>query len=50
MDPVRAFDDLGRLLQQSQAEVMQMAEKLLNVSVQQTISDASVGNQVDLTA
>jgi hypothetical protein len=50
MDLVRAFDDLGRLLQRSQAEVMQMAEKLLKVSVQQTISDTSAGNRVDLTA
>ncbi len=49
-DLVRAFDDLGRLLKQSQAEAMQMAEKLLKAGVQQTIQDASVGNQVDLTA
>ena len=49
-DLIRAFDDLGRLLKDSQAEVLQMAEKLMKVGVQQTVQDASVGNQVDLTA
>ena len=49
-DLVRALDDLGQLLKQSQAQAMQMAEKLLKVGVQQTIADSAVGNQVDLTA
>jgi len=49
-DLIRALDDLGQLLRQSQAQAMQMAEKLLKVGVQQTIADSSVGNQVDLTA
>ena len=49
-DLIRALDDLGQLLRQSQAQAMQMAEKLMKVGVQQTIADSSVGNQVDLTA
>jgi hypothetical protein len=49
-DLLRSIEDLGQLLQQSQAETMRMAEKLLKAGVQQTIEDSSVGNQVDLTA
>ncbi len=49
-DLVRALDDLAQLLKDTQAQAMQMAEKLMKVGVQQTIQDASVGNQVDLTA
>jgi len=49
-DLVRAFDDLARLLKESQAAAAQMAEKLLKVGVQQTIADTAVGSQVDLTA
>ena len=49
-DLVRAFDDLGQLLQQSQKEVLQVAEKLLRVGAQQAVQDSAVGNQVDLTA
>jgi hypothetical protein len=49
-DLLRAIEDLGRLLQQSQAEAMKTAEKLLRASVQQAVQDASVGARVDLTA
>jgi len=49
-DLARAIDDLGLLLKQSQDEAMQMAEKLIKASVQQTVQDTALGNQVDLTA
>ncbi len=49
-DLLRAIEDLGRLLQQSQAEAMMTAEKLLRAGVQQAVQDSSVGTRVDLTA
>jgi len=49
-DLLRAIEDLGRLLQQSQVEVMKTAERLLRAGVQQAIQDASVGARVDLSA
>lgn len=53
-DLVRAIEDLGRMLQQSQAEMMKTAEKLLRAgvqeAVQQAVQDASVGARVDLNA
>ena len=49
-DQVRALQDLAQMLQDSQSMAMQMSEKLLKVSVQQSIQDASVGTAVDVTA
>lgn len=53
-DLVRAIEDLGRMFQQSQAEMMKTAEKLLRAgvpeAVQQAVQDASVGARVDLDA
>ena len=49
-DLLRAIEDLGRLLQQSQAEATKTAEKLLRAGVQQAIEDASVGGRIDLSA
>jgi len=53
-DLVRAIEDLGRMLQQSQAEMMKTAEKLLRAGVQETVQqavqDASIGARVDFNA
>ena len=49
-DLLRSIEDLGRLLAQSQAAEMNMAEKLMKAGVQQTVQDASVGARIDLTA
>jgi hypothetical protein len=50
MDFLRSIQDLARVLQDSQAQAMQMADKLLKVSVQQAVQDSSVGSRIDLTA
>ena len=49
-DFVAAIQDLGRLLQDSQAEAMKTAENLLKVGIQQAVQDNSVGTRIDLTA
>ncbi len=49
-DLFSAIEDLGRLLQQSQAEAARLAEKLLKAGVQQAVQDASLGGRIDLTA
>ena len=53
-DLVRAIEDLGRMLQQSQAEMTKTAEKLLRAGVQEAVQqaaqDPSVGARVDLGA
>lgn len=49
-DLVKNIQDLGKLLQDSQAMAAQTAEKLLKVGVQQAVQDASVGNAIDVTA
>ena len=46
----RSIDDLARILQDSQAQAMHMADKLLKVGVQQAVQDSSVGTRVDITA
>jgi hypothetical protein len=50
MDSLRSIEDLARVLQDSQAQAMQMADKLLKVGVQQAVQDSSVGTRIDLTA
>lgn len=50
MDFLRSIDDLARVLQDSQAQAMQMAEKLLKVGVQQAVQDSAVGNTIDVSA
>ena len=46
----RSIEDLARVLQDSQAQAMQMADKLLKAGVQQAVQDSSVGARVDITA
>jgi len=49
-DFTKRIQDLGQLLKDSQAMAARVSEKLLTVSVQQAVQDASVGAAVDLTA
>ncbi len=46
----RSVEDLARILQDSQAQVMAMADKLLKAGVQQAVQDSSVGARIDITA
>ena len=46
----KQIEDLGQLLQDSQAMAMQTSERLLKAGVQQAVQDASTGQAVDLTA
>ncbi len=50
MDFLGSIQDLARVLQDSQAQAMRMADKLLKVSVQQAVQDSSVGSRIDVTA
>ena len=50
MDFLRSIEDLARVLQDSQAQAMQMADKLLRTGVQQAVQDSSVGTRIDVTA
>jgi hypothetical protein len=50
MDFLRSIEDLARVLQDSQAQAMQMANKLLRAGVQQAVQDSSVGARIDVTA
>jgi hypothetical protein len=49
-DLAQAIEDLGAMLQESQAMAMKTAEKLLKAGVQQAVQDASLGARIDLTA
>ena len=49
-DIARSLDSLAALLTSSNEQTTQMAEKLLKVSVAQTIQDSSVGTQIDVSA
>jgi hypothetical protein len=49
-DISRSLDALAALLTSSNEQTMQMAEKLLKVDVAQTIQDATVGTQIDVSA
>ena len=49
-DFVKRIQDLGQLLEDSEQKAAQTSEKLLKVSVQQAVQDASVGAAIDLTA
>jgi hypothetical protein len=46
----RSVEDLARILQDSQAQAMAMADKLLKAGVQQAVQDSSVGARIDITA
>lgn len=46
----RSIEDLARVLQDSQAQAMQMADKLLKAGVEQAVQDSSVGTRIDITA
>jgi hypothetical protein len=50
MDFLRSIEDLARVLQDSQAQALQMADKLLKVSVQQAVQDSAVGTTIDVSA
>ncbi len=50
MDFLRSIEDLARILQDSQAQAMRMADKLLQAGVQQAVQDSSVGTRIDVTA
>ena len=50
MDFLRSIDDLAQVLQDSQAQAMQMAEKLLKVGIQQAVQDSAVGKTIDVSA
>jgi len=45
-----SLDQLSALLMSSNDQAMKLAEKLLSVSVQQTIQDQQTGTLVDLMA
>ncbi|MGA2639684.1 MAG: hypothetical protein ABSG21_02125 [Spirochaetia bacterium] len=49
-DLAQAIEDLGAMLQNSQALAMKTAEKLLKAGVQEAVQDSSVGAQIDITA
>jgi hypothetical protein len=46
----QAIEDLGALLQRSQAMAMKASENLLKADVQQAVQDSSLGARIDLTA
>ena len=47
---LRSLEDLARVLQDSQAQAMDMTGKLLKFGVQQAVQDSSIGAQIDVTA
>jgi hypothetical protein len=49
-DISRSLDALAALLTSSNEQTTKMAEKLLKVDVAQTIQDAAVGSQIDVSA
>ncbi len=49
-DLTKAIQQLGQLLENTQAMAMQASEKLLKAGVQQAVQDATVGAAVDVTA
>ena len=49
-DLAKAIQELGQLLQDTQAMAAQTSQKLLKAGVQQAVQDASVGAAIDLTA
>jgi hypothetical protein len=46
----QAIEDLGAMLQDSQALAMKTTEKLLKAGIREAIRDSSVGAQIDTTA
>jgi hypothetical protein len=49
-DFLRSIEELARILRDSQAQAMRVADKLLKVGVQQAVEDSTVGAQIDVTA
>jgi hypothetical protein len=49
-DLAQAIQDLGAMLQNSQALAMKTSEKLLKAGIQEAVQDSSVGAQIDITA
>jgi hypothetical protein len=47
---LRSVEDLARVLQDSQAQALEIADKLLKVAVLQAVQDSSVGARIDVTA
>ncbi len=49
-DLVRSLEALNAVLQSSQAQASQLAEKLLKAGVQQAVQDNALGTLIDATA
>jgi hypothetical protein len=50
VDLIRSLDALAAVLKDSNAQSMEMADKLLKLGVQQAVSDSSVGMRIDTSA
>jgi hypothetical protein len=50
VDLIRSLDALAAVLKDSNAQSQELADKLLKASVQQAVSDSSVGGRVDTSA
>jgi hypothetical protein len=50
VDLIKSLDALAAVLKDSNAQAAALADKLLKLSVQQAVSDSSVGAQVDTSA
>jgi hypothetical protein len=50
VDLTRSLDAMSAVLQNGQDEMMQLAEKLMKVGVQQTIQDSKMGTIIDTMA
>jgi hypothetical protein len=49
-DFVRSLDALGAILESSQTQALQLAQKLLKAGVQQAIQDNALGTLLDTSA
>ena len=49
-DLLRSLDDLSSALQESQARMNELADKLLKVAVEQKVQDGAAGTRVDTVA
>jgi hypothetical protein len=49
-DLTRSLDALAAMLQNSQDQAMQLADKMLKAGVQQAVQDAAIGTLIDTSA
>jgi len=49
-DPARSLDALAAMLQNTQDQAMQLADKMLKAGIQQAVQDSSVGTLIDTSA